>query len=67
MSEAIEFLRTHGYPMRIKEEWKGTHIYGTLYDIQLLSFGDFCATYMFPGGEKIVFLDEIKPEDIVEQ
>ena len=54
---AVEFLRSKGYPLRIK----GNCGYNaTLVDIQPLLDGDYIAIYRYPGGDCCHGLESIK-------
>lgn len=53
---AIEFLRSKGYPLKIKGNG-GYNAY--LSDIQWLNDGDYMAVYRYPGGECVHSLEEI--------
>lgn len=53
---AVEFLRSKGYPRRII----GNDGYpATLVDIQPLNDGDYAAIYRYPGGDGVEYLEEI--------
>lgn len=56
MSDAVRFLRSKGYPLRIR----GNGGYeATLVDIQPLLDGDYEAIYRYPGGDCVHDLDSI--------
>lgn len=57
MSEAVRRLIDAGYPFRIigNDEHEAV-----LYDIQPLCGGEFCAIYMYPGGQVCHSLSEVK-------
>lgn len=57
MKNNVEFLRSKGYPRKIKGN--GGYI-AYLVDIQPLADGDYMAIYRYPGGECCHDLEEIK-------
>ena len=65
MKPAVEKLRKEGYPFRIK----GNGGYeAVLYGIQSLLDGDYEAIYLYPGGQCVHDLSEIKEcFEVIEQ
>ena len=64
-NEVIKRLLDAGYPYRIK----GNDGYeAVLYDVQMLIDGDFCAIYMYPGGQCCHDINAIKScFEVIEQ
>ena len=60
---SIKFLRSKGYPYKIK----GNDGYvAVLCDIQPLLDGDYEAVYRYPGGDAVHDLDAVKGFEVVE-
>ena len=57
MKSKVEFLRSKGYPLKIKGNGGYT---ARLVDMQPLLDGDYMAIYRYPGGDCCHGLDEIK-------